>query len=93
VAKLNANQERLEAEIKAVQEIMVANLQGMAYLTMQVGRLASRINVNQEEAVACHREMEAKMDANQENMDAWLEESKAWRKQITACQEATEACL
>jgi hypothetical protein len=37
--------------------------------------------------------MLAKMDVNQENMDAWLEEMKAWRKETTACQEVAEDCL
>jgi hypothetical protein len=46
------------------------------------------MDVIEEEMLA---NMEAKVDSNQEKMDAWIE-MRAWQKETAACQEATEAC-
>jgi hypothetical protein len=58
----------------------------MAKMKVQIGCLTSHTDVNQEKVEDCHQEMVAKMDANQEKMDAW-------QKERTTCQEAIEACL
>jgi hypothetical protein len=68
LAKIRTNQERTGAKLEAMQEKMVANLKemrvGQEHLKegimvrqkTQIGCLASRLNINQETAEACHRE-------------------------------------
>jgi hypothetical protein len=64
----------------------------------QLASLASKMDADQEERKA---EMKAyqeetktlvlRMDMHQQKTDAWIADMRAWRKEITACQEATEA--
>jgi hypothetical protein len=56
---MDVNQERLEAEMKTVQENTDTNLKEMTSMKTQIGYLPSRTNVNQEKAEAYLGEMNA----------------------------------
>jgi hypothetical protein len=55
--------------------------------------LLAKMNANQAKSDTTIREMLTKIDANQENMDAWIAEKGGMAKKTTACREATEVCL
>jgi hypothetical protein len=64
LVKMDTNQEKMD-DVR------------MADPKTQIGSLTSSTDVNQEKEEAFRQEIEAKIEANQENIDAWLEDIKA----------------
>jgi hypothetical protein len=85
-ANIKSNQEKAEPDRKADQENLLT-------------RLVAKIETNQEERKAerkpyrqdLKRMLEEMLRDKQDKMDSWLTEKQDGRKELTACQEATEA--
>jgi multidrug resistance efflux pump len=88
-AKIDANQEKMDAKTDANLKEMKAEIRANnEEFEVLRSTLVSRMAIHQVRTEAVQEV--AKMDARQERMGASMN---VWRKEITACQDATEACL
>jgi hypothetical protein len=82
-AKMDANQQKMEARLEA-------NNKKFEVLQSTLSTLVSWMDIHQARREAVQEEIIAKMDAHQERLGASMN---AWRKEMMASQEVTEACL